>query len=1079
MRQGDLLAGRYRVVRRVGSGGMGTVYEGLDAVSNGRVALKTLRGDADIEVRAQTRLLREAYALSEVRHPAVVRYVDHGISPDHGPFLVMAWVAGETLDERLRASGVTPVEALELLRRLASGLSAVHGSGVVHRDLKPSNVMLSGGDVTQAVVVDFGVARVALDSGVTGTGDHVGTPRYMAPEQIRNARSVDEKTDVFALGCLLFECLIGAPAFDGDDPVTVLARILFEPLPVPSTRRPGLPPSLDAFVARMLDREATRRPTAAGVQQLAGEALSALDEASRALGTPTASLRRDPLEARPLDRTVWVTSDDPGPPSFQVDTMEPFEAARRVLPSMPGTFVGRDEDSLRLLEALRASSPLVAVWGGPGVGKTRLVIETVRRAVEARDPAWDALVYAELGEARDASDVVRILAVAARVSLESSPTPEIALASALGKLGRGLLVLDRAEHLAALIGTLVQTFRRAAPRLQVIATSRRKGFPSGATAIELGPLPAAGPAGPLSPAAALLLDRSGHSHSGALDPRVADLAERVARALEGNPLAIELSAPNIQILGLEGFLTRLANPALGLASGLGAARGAMGTTLDRSYELLSGPERVAFAQCAVFRGGFTFGAAEAVIRADGAAVLTLVQALSDHSLVTARTVEPGGDVRLALPAAVRDFAWEKLRTLPDPRGAIHRHAAHYAAAHGRSGGLSIDALARLERDADNLLAAAEFSLSEDDGDLEAGVRALVALEPVIVPRGAVAGYLQLLDHAIARADALAGDPNAPRAMEVRAIRARFDGPAGRTDRARVDLALCLDEARRTGEPSREGLLLLDLGVIHHLDHDWPEARRLYDAAIERLQAIDDPWALGRCLGNIGALRHDDGDLRGAAAMYRQAIALLEQAGENRQRANFMSNLALLDQEIGDPGAAHALFESALALLEPIRDARLLAITLGNLAMLELELGHGHRSVTLHERALALLAGSGDTHSRTLCLARLAAALAGVDRPALAEARLAQAERLAAGAGPLLVEIVGLARAFIDLASSEEASAPGDSRGGLSAAKVRVERALGARAGDRPLRDQSDDIRSMLRILARLITQRESARSNPR
>ena len=159
-------------------------------------------------------------------------------------------------------------------------------------------------------------------------------------------------------------------------------------------------------------------------------------------------------------------------------------------------------------------------------------------------------------------------------------------------------------------------------------------------------------------------------------------------------------------------------------------------------------------------------------------------------------------------------------------------------------------------------------------------------------------------------------------------------------------------------------------------------------------------------------------------------------------------------------------------------------------MLELELGEGRRAVALYERALALLSGSGDTWSRTLCLARLAAALAGLDRPALAGARLAQAERLAAGASPLLIEIVALARAFIDLASSDDAplaagvvdagaAAPlsaGAVDAGVAAAKLRIERALEARDGDRPLRDQSDDLRSMLRVLARLVTERESRRA---
>jgi tetratricopeptide (TPR) repeat protein len=385
--------------------------------------------------------------------------------------------------------------------------------------------------------------------------------------------------------------------------------------------------------------------------------------------------------------------------------------------------------------------------------------------------------------------------------------------------------------------------------------------------------------------------------------------------------------------------------------------------------------------------------------------------------------------------------------------------------------VSNEGLSRIERDAENLFAAAEFSFSADerDGDGAAGFGALVALEPAVVRRGAVAGYLRLIDDAIAWADGRGDVASATLGTSVRCIRARFDGPAGRGARAKADLALCLEDARRHGERYREGLYLLDLGVVHHLEHDWAEARRLYDAAVERLESVDDPWAFGRCLGNIGALCHDDGDLAAATRMYRQAIELLEQAGETRQRANFMGNLALIQQESGDPVQARSLFERALVLLESIRDARLLAIVLGNLGVLELEHGDPARAVTLYERALALLTGSGDARSRALCLARLAAALAVLGRTALSRARFAQAEAIAGSAGELVVEVVGVTRAFLDLAAAREAADQGkteEAEASRAAARARIERAESAYHGGRSLRERSDDVRTTLRILAR-------------
>src|SRR5258708_2040243 len=189
MREGDVVAARYRVVRRAASGGMGTVYEALDTTAGVTVALKTLRVDPRGErTRGESRLVREAEALAEVHHPAVVRYLDHGVAPDFGPFLVMAWVAGgETLEQRLASRGITPADAIQLAARLASGLAAVHARGLVHRDLKPSNVMFPEGRLGEATLVDFGVARmVPTASAPTATADPIVTPPPMPPQPLPN-----------------------------------------------------------------------------------------------------------------------------------------------------------------------------------------------------------------------------------------------------------------------------------------------------------------------------------------------------------------------------------------------------------------------------------------------------------------------------------------------------------------------------------------------------------------------------------------------------------------------------------------------------------------------------------------------------------------------------------------------------------------------------------------------------------------------------------------------------------------------------------------------------------------------------
>ncbi|HEY3595478.1 MAG TPA: protein kinase, partial [Polyangiaceae bacterium] len=623
MREGDLIADRFTIRRRAGSGGMGTVYEALDTRSGAQVALKTWRAAFDGEPAHQTRMWREAKALADIRHPAVVRYVDHGESPENVPFLAMSWVSGPTLADRLSARGLSPREALRLARRLGSGLAAMHALGVVHRDLKPSNVMLPADDVDEAVIVDFGIARLSDVSGVTATGAHLGTPRYMAPEQIRSARTVDGRADVFALGCILFECLTGHPAFDGTDPVSVLARVLFEPMPVPSAVRSGLPPAFDALLAKLLSRDLEKRPHSTALNAILSEVEASVGTAAiAALPTaPPEPVGEVTVDSTRFARTEWSSVvEPPAPPSFQLGHNAVLTAVRRAFPPQQGRFVGRDEELGRLTLLLRDGARVVTVWGGPGIGKTRLALEVVRRMATDGDAPWDALVFADLSDARDADDIVRILAREAGVTLATSSAPEVALGRALAKLGRLLVVADPVEHVTTPLSAAMHAFLRAAPGLTLLSTSRSRFCPPGAAAVEIGPLATEAKLGDrraLSPAAAMFLDRAGERlpyldrAPSSIDPALVEQAERLAEALEGIPLAIELCAARVHVLGVDGLLERASQSA---RDTFDTELGPMGTALGWSWNLLGPAERSAFAQCAVFRGGFGIDAVLAVIR---------------------------------------------------------------------------------------------------------------------------------------------------------------------------------------------------------------------------------------------------------------------------------------------------------------------------------------------------------------------------------------------------------------------------------------------------------------------------------
>lgn len=229
---------------------MGVVWRALDRQTGDAVALKLLRPGSESE-----RFLRESRLLAELDHPGIVRYVAHG-SSDEGPYLVMEWLEGESLAQRLERAELSATEAVRVVSGIASAMGAAHRRMIVHRDLKPSNVFLVNRSIDDVRVLDFGVARQgALAGDLTRTGVIVGSPRYMAPEQARGAKDVGPAADVWALGAILFRCLTGHPILPDGPMEVILSDLLLSPVPRVSDSRKDVPPELDELVARLLSKE--------------------------------------------------------------------------------------------------------------------------------------------------------------------------------------------------------------------------------------------------------------------------------------------------------------------------------------------------------------------------------------------------------------------------------------------------------------------------------------------------------------------------------------------------------------------------------------------------------------------------------------------------------------------------------------------------------------------------------------------------------------------------------------------------------------------------------------------------------
>lgn len=310
-----VLDGRFEILREAGVGGMGTVYLATDLQQQREVAVKVMKS---FSAAAAQRFLQEATALSRLHHPSIVGYVAHGETSEGEAYLAMEWLAGESLGRRLEAGRLELKETVELGRQIADALAYAHERGVIHRDLKPSNLFIHTATAPQTIkILDFGIARLTdSDTDITRTGELVGTPGYLAPEQARGAKDLGPRADLFSLGCVLYRCATGERAFGGEDVLSVLAKlILYEP-PRARSLRAEIPNRLDTLIMQLLEKSPANRPASAAVVRDELDCiLSALARGEQEPATPS-SEGPAPIEpdcvilARPVGQGRHFTEED-------------------------------------------------------------------------------------------------------------------------------------------------------------------------------------------------------------------------------------------------------------------------------------------------------------------------------------------------------------------------------------------------------------------------------------------------------------------------------------------------------------------------------------------------------------------------------------------------------------------------------------------------------------------------------------------------------------------------------------------------------------------------------------------------
>ncbi len=909
----DTHLGPYEVVREVGRGGMGRVYEGRDPRLGRAVAIKVLADDLSTEPDVVRRFLDEARTASSLDHPGIATVYDVGVTPDGRDFIVMAFYAGPSLRERLAGGPMDESTVVRVVTEVADALDAAHRAGIVHRDVKPGNIMFTDRD--EARIVDFGVAKIVRGGERTQAGSRVGTLAYMSPEQVE-AEAVDARTDVWALGVVAYEMLTGVSPFERDNDAATLRAILDDDPAPPDTRRDGISRAVARAVMLALEKSPDRRPFSAGAF-----ARSLLSEPS---------------------------------------------SHTSLLPTHLTRFVGRDE-SLESLLAMLEVGRLVTVTGAAGTGKTRLAVEAARRAASG----FETSVFVSLSAVREPDRLLGTIADELERARGTTPVTATAVRSTLEVLideigsRRMLLVLDNLEQVVSGAPDLAALLA-ACPRLHLIVTSRVLLAIDGERAFPLEPLPVpreedAPDPDRLreSPSVLLFVDRAQAARPHfELDASNAAAVVGIVRRLDGIPLAIELAAARLRLFTADALLERLGHR-LSVLRGGSRDRPARHQTLraaiEWSHRLLDADEQTVFRRLAVFPGSFTIDDADVVAGVDADPV-DVLGALVDHSLI--RTVD-GPEPRFAMLGTMREFAHELLDESGETAGAERRLAgvvralAERAAPEltGPSQGTWLD---RIGLEMPNVRAA--MAWASDAGEAETGLAIGAALWRYWVVRGSMHEGRKHLEALLRIPGAEA--PTHARARVLNAIGTMAHNE-GRNRFAREVLEEAAGIARDLEDEPTSALVLNNLAWVACELGELGDAARWAADGLALNARLDDRRGQAVAWNNLGWIANYRGRHGEAIDANERSLALRREVGDERGASFALGNLAWAHAMRGDRETARSLLTEAETTLRRLSDRTLLGWTRTLQAMVELDGGAPEHVEALIDEALALWRDGGN------------------------------------------------------------------------------------------------------------------------
>ena len=953
---------------------MGEVFLADDLILGRRVALKFLSADLLHDSKLVGRFEREARTVSALNHPNILTIHELGLEGDER-FLVTEFIEGATLRDRLKGRlGVS--ETLDIAIGVATGLAAAHRAGVVHRDLKPENVMIRTDGVVK--LLDFGIAGLSERAAATFTtmlamepGHAVGTLPYMSPEQLR-AQPTDGRTDIYSFGVVLFELLSGRLPFTVPNRADLVAAILGQDAPPLSRAVVDVPADLDRLVASALGKDPATRPNDMS------EVLTALTQLQR-------SLSREP--ARPAI----------------VDTGVREAAPRTNLPADLTPLLGRDIELDQLTRLLRDDGVrLVTLTGAGGSGKTRLAIAAAQRL---DGDFADGIVFVGLGAILDPALVAPTIGQALEVKEGPGESPVAALHRHVAKREL-LIVIDNFEQLLD-AGHVLTGLLAGASRLTVLATSQAALRVRGEREFPVAPLLVPGTRDSLeslrtNPAVSLLVSRvQDVNASFALTEENADSVVEICRRLDGLPLAIELTASRLKVLSPAAVLRKLDEPLAFLTAGrrdLPPRQQTMRNAIEWSYAQLTSSEQALFRRLAVFNGGHTAEAVEAIGALHAGLdddVLERFASIVDKSLVR-RGSDQAGEPRFSMLTTIHRFAADLL----DPQEAAElrrRHAAYFLALIEKVESEVLDGsdaawLRRLEREFHNIRAALSWCV--DTGQWQVALGTTVSLLPFWLRRGHIAegrGYLSRLLAATHASD----EPTRMKALYAAGVLAEAQG-------AFVEARGCFEENlaahRRRSDAWGIANALNNLGVICLRLEQYVDARAFYGESLEVWRGLGNRPAVALSLQNLGNIARLEKRFDDARTLYDASLADFTAMHAELGVAKALSLLSDLAREEGTLDRARQLGEASLAILMKLTEHREVAMCLADLGRIERESHNVVEAYSLYQESLLIFLQLGDSLGLAHMLEALGNLVATEGKPAEAIRIAASADRLREAAG---------------------------------------------------------------------------------